>query len=280
MSADQASELSRRVAELDWYHTMELAPGVVTPGWFDTRLVAPKVGLPASLEGMRCLDVGTYDGFWAFEMERRGAAEVVAIDVLDPMRWDWPVSSEAATASVMAERKAGGRGFEVARAAYGSRVERLDLSVYELGSADVGLFDLVYLGSLLLHLRDPIGALEQVCAVCSSTLIVVDAIDLALSLLSRAPAASLDGRGRPWWWKPNLAGLVRMVEAAGFETIGEPRRVYVPPGEAYELPAITPQRLLRRAGREAALISWRGEPHGVVVARPSRGAPSPAQSSG
>ncbi len=30
---------------------------------------------------MRALDVATFDGFWAFEMERRGASEIVAIDL-------------------------------------------------------------------------------------------------------------------------------------------------------------------------------------------------------
>jgi hypothetical protein len=29
---------------------------------------------PSSLAGMRCLDIGTMDDFWAFELERRGAA--------------------------------------------------------------------------------------------------------------------------------------------------------------------------------------------------------------
>ena len=40
-----------------------------------------RFGLPASLAGKTALDVGTADGFWAFEMERRGAARVVAIDL-------------------------------------------------------------------------------------------------------------------------------------------------------------------------------------------------------
>ena len=42
-------------------------------GWFDTRAVGPRSRCPTSLAGKRCLDVGTWDGFWAFEMERRGA---------------------------------------------------------------------------------------------------------------------------------------------------------------------------------------------------------------
>ena len=54
------------VAEQEWYHTLELAPGVVTPGWFDTREVPQRLPIPASLAGRRCLDVGTFDGFWAF----------------------------------------------------------------------------------------------------------------------------------------------------------------------------------------------------------------------
>src|SRR5262249_20625446 len=74
-SADVA-DLKRRIAgNHDWYHTLELAPGVLTPGWVDVRPVVPRVPIPASLAGLRVLDVGTWDGFWAFEMERRGASE-------------------------------------------------------------------------------------------------------------------------------------------------------------------------------------------------------------
>jgi hypothetical protein len=43
--------------------------------------VASKI-LPADLTGRRALDVGSFDGFSAFELERRGA-DVVAIDVED-----------------------------------------------------------------------------------------------------------------------------------------------------------------------------------------------------
>src|ERR1043165_1637157 len=74
---------------MGWYHTLELAPGLVTEGIFDRRPVIDRYRLPASLEGKRALDVGTWDGFWAFEMERRGA-EVVALDLDDERDLDWP----------------------------------------------------------------------------------------------------------------------------------------------------------------------------------------------
>jgi tRNA (mo5U34)-methyltransferase len=267
--ATTEADLAAEVAALDWYHTIELAPGMETPGWHDTRPVVPEIPFPRSLAGRRCLDVGTFDGFWAFEMERRGASEVVAIDILDPERWDWPVGSDHAVKEAIGRRKALGRGFEVAKRALGSRVERRELSIYDVDEAGLGRFDLVYLGSLLVHLRDPVRALERLRSVCDGTLIVVDGIDLPLSLLlPRTPVARLDGRGRPWWWYSNQAGLARMVEAGGFELVEGPRRLFMPPGRGQPLPAVRPGLLATREGRRQAVIARRGDPHAVLVARP------------
>jgi tRNA (mo5U34)-methyltransferase len=265
-SAD-ADELRARVAAIDWYHTMELAPGVVTPGWLDHRSVLGRIPLPASLHEKRCLDVGTFNGFWAFEMERRGG-EVIAVDVLDPHAWDWPVGSDETTVAALAERMASGDGFEIARTALGSLVERLDRSVYDL-DRDLGGFDLVYLGSLLVHLRDPVHALERIRRVCDGTLIVVDGIDLPTSLRSpRLPLARLDGQGRPWWWYPNAAGLGRMVEAGGFEILAGPRRLLVPPGRGWQVRRWSPGLMRTREGRYSLTAAWLGDPHAVIVARP------------
>ncbi len=260
------AELRDQIEGRQWYHTLELAPGRLTPGWFDLRPIAGDL-LPASLAGMRCLDVGTFDGFWAFEMERRDAREVLAVDILDPRRWDWPAGSTDEVVAALAERKRAGAGFELARRALDSAVERRDLSVYDLSPAEVGCFDFVYLGSLLLHLRDPVGALEAVRSVCSGTLVCVDAIDLAKTrIFPRRPVAALDGVGRPWWWKPNLAALAGMVEAAGFELTREPRRLLMPIGAGQPRRLRDPRLLLSAAGRERLAVSWRGDPHGVVVA--------------
>lgn len=263
-----AAHLRGEIEAIGWYHTLELMPGVVTPGWFDLREVAPRIPWPA-LAGRRCLDVGTFDGFWAFEMERQGASEVVAIDLIDPTRWDWPNMPADEVVAAVAKRKGSGRGFEIAREALGSSVERIEMSVYDLDPAQVGIFDVVYVGSLLLHLRDPVRALERVHAVCGGEVVVVDAIDLWLtSLLPRRPVATLDGRGRPWWWKPNLAGLVRMVEDAGFRLTQRPRRLYMPRGSGQPSPPLRPRTLASRAGREAILLARKGDPHAAIRAVP------------
>jgi len=155
--ADRPTDNRRRVADHPlWYHTIELHPGLVTPGWFDLRPIVD--GLPwPEITGRRCLDIGTYDGYLAFEMERRGAAEVVAVDIADHDGWDWPVRLRARGGAELA-RLAGadkGAGFALAAEILGSKVKRHEVSIYDLDPAELGTFDVVICGSLLLHLRDP-----------------------------------------------------------------------------------------------------------------------------
>jgi tRNA (mo5U34)-methyltransferase len=272
MESGGGGTLLESVEREQWYHTLELAPGVVTPGWFDTRSIVDKVPLPKSLDGMRCLDVGTFDGFWAFEMERRGAREVVAIDVPDPRQWDWPPLSPPEAVAALAARQRAGAGFQLARDALGSQVERRAVSVYDLDPSEIGSFDFVYLGSLLIHLRDPVAALTRVRGVCGGELLLVDNYEPFLSLLApRTPLARLDGRDRPWWWQANTAGVVRMVEAAGFEVVERPRRLRMPPGRGQQSPPLRPRTLLDADRRRNLRNARRGDPHLALLARPRAG---------
>lgn len=201
-----------------WYHTIDLPDGSTTPGWIDTRPVAEMVPWPASLKGGRCLDVGTFDGFWSFEMERRGAAEVVAIDVDDPEDLDFAVEMKEAgpgyIREVGAER---GPGFAQAKEALGSAVTRKNRSVYDLDPAQDGQFDVVFMGSLLLHLRDPLLALEKIREVCKGFLVLTETIDPLLEIVSwRYPAAAV----HPYpdqWWAANSAGMERYLTMSGYE---------------------------------------------------------------
>jgi tRNA (mo5U34)-methyltransferase len=224
---------------------------------------------------MRCLDVGTWDGFWAFEMERRGAASVTAIDIEDAGRWDWPPrmllpGTDDSDRKLIEAFKSGGASFELAREALGSSVERVDVSVYDLDPDIHGSFDFVFLGSLLLHLRDPVHALARVRSVCGGEAVIADTVDAIPSWLRpRTPSARLEGVGRPWWWIPNVAGLHRMVESAGFEILERTGVYFLPVGAAHPP---TPLRALARfpfsaAGREQLINRWRGIPHAAVRAR-------------
>ncbi len=211
-----------------WYHSIELAPGVVTPGQVDLRGVASRV-LPDDLSGVRALDVGTFDGFWAFELERRGA-DVVAIDVERLEAAEWPPLSRA-----LLEREAGergvelGRGFALAAEALGSAVERRLVSVYELSAEAIGgPVDFAFSGAILLHLRDPVGALERIAGALrpGGELRLLEPFSPRLTVLSpRRPAASFGAAQQGFdWWRPNLAALGAWLRAAGLR---EERRLAI-----------------------------------------------------
>jgi tRNA (mo5U34)-methyltransferase len=256
-------------SELWWYHTIELPNGVVTKGWFDCRPVVDSIGFPASLAGKRCLDIGTFDGFWAYEMEKRGATDVTAIDVLDHTKWDWPPATDPKIVEQTGRAKRGGLGFEVARDALQSKVERIEMSVYDLDPEVHGQFDFIYMGSLILHLQDPVRALDAVRRVCRGEMVGCEGIDLALTLSHpRAPVAVLNGVGRPWWWSPNLAGLAQMYRSAGFEVIGKPKLIFMPIG-AGQPKAKPNKRWLKTGGFQQAVETYKGSPHGVIHARPA-----------
>jgi len=212
--------LEEEVRSYSWYHTLDLGHGVVTTGMFDHRPAVDRYLLPATLAGQRCLDVGTMDGFWAFEMERRGAAEVVAIDEENPEALDWPIAQRIKREKVLDETKAA--RFAIASTALGSRVERIARSVYDLGS-DLGEFDLIFCGDLLLHLKDPVTAVERMRSVCRGSTIVCNPIK-RFRFSRRRPLAELDGIDEFQWWVTNLACLERLMLAAGFArvSIGSP----------------------------------------------------------
>lgn len=218
--------LAERVAEFDWYHTQDLGDGVVTPGMFDHRDVVDKYLLPTDLTGMRCLDVGTMDGFWAFEMERRGAAEVVATDIEDPDELDWPPAERARVEPVLDATKQ--TRFELVHEAFGSRVERRLTSVYRLDPDELGQFDLVYCGDLLTHLKDPVTAVERMYGVCRGSTILCNPIT-RFPLGRGRPLAEFDGIDNFQWWALSEAAIERIMRAVGFQ------RVDV--GETFDLPA-------------------------------------------
>src|SRR3954469_11322977 len=167
-------KLAAEVADYPWYHTLELGDGVVTQGMFDHRPVLRHYPLPEDLTGLRCADIGTMDGFWAFEMERRGASEVVAVDAPDPLSLDWPASLRNTAAKTLDETKEA--RFALAHRALESSVRRVACSVYDMDPEQLGRFDLVFCGDLLVHLRDPVGALERLHAVCAGSAIVTNPI--------------------------------------------------------------------------------------------------------
>jgi hypothetical protein len=85
VSPEEARAALERVPR--WFHTFALdGSGVYTPGIACDHRYRLRA-IPEELAGVRVLDVGTFDGFYAFLAERRGAARVVAVDNEQYVGW-------------------------------------------------------------------------------------------------------------------------------------------------------------------------------------------------
>jgi tRNA (mo5U34)-methyltransferase len=252
-----------------WYHTIEVAPGVTTPGWFDLRPIVDRMPWP-DVRGKRCLDVGTWDGFLAFELERRGAAEVVAVDIGSHEDWDWPYRLAQRGPSAFEEVTGleQGVGFRVAQELLGSSVEKQVCSVYDLDPETLGQFDVVTCGSLMLHLREPVRALERIRTVCRGFFLSAEEVDLPLTALQRRrPAARLDAVTELFqWWIPNTAGHRRMLESAGFDLVRSERPYAIAFGEGHTPRGNSFRGVATRAARRL-LLGGEGVPTHAVLAR-------------
>ena len=276
-------DLLARIKEHTWYHSIDLGNGVVTPGYFDLRGIVDALPWP-DVRGKRCLDVGTFDGFLAFELEKRGAAEVVALDVPDYESLDWPPRGAATGAKELAEAigTERGKGFNIAKEALGSKVQRLELNVYDLHPARVGEFDVITAGSLMVHLRDPIRALERIREVCVGHLMATEGADVWLSIRHpKRPFLELKGEGDQWF-NQNRAALRRMLYVAGWKIEKEGKAFALDYGEGYRgaRGTIGLFKQARRAGWRAGSMALRrilaaklgtgriGPSHLPIVARP------------
>lgn len=132
-------------SEKGWWHSFELPDGTRIDGVNSLASLKSRIGqfpVPEDLRGKRVLDIGTWDGWFAYEMERRGAA-VVAIDC-----WENPL-------------------FHEMHARLNSRVEYHQLDMFDLTPERIGRFDIVLFMGVLYHLKHPLLALERVCALCT-----------------------------------------------------------------------------------------------------------------
>jgi tRNA (mo5U34)-methyltransferase len=207
--------ITRQVEELGWYHTLELPGGQVTKGMFDLRDQLHHYGLPERMDGMRALDVGTWDGFWAFEMEKRGA-EVIALDLDDERDLDWPPRRRP---KVFPDTPRGA-GFRLAKELLGSKVERVNLSIYHATPEEIGQFDFVFCGSVLIHLRDQLLALERIAGLTRGTFVSAEEYD-PLSGFVPFPVSRYfaDRDSAVVYWLPSIRTWRKMMWTAGFDKV-------------------------------------------------------------
>ena len=138
-----------------WFHTFQLCPGVYTPGIArDHRYRVPALGRER-FAGRSVLDIGTFDGFYAYLAEAQGASRVVGVDneqYVDWIRGRFGIELEASA------------GFRAIGELLGSRVAYEQIDALEVGRLDEA-FDVVLCFGMLHRVHDPVGMLRALAAV-------------------------------------------------------------------------------------------------------------------
>jgi SAM-dependent methyltransferase len=210
--------------ECRFYHSLDLPSFGSVRGQWDLRGRFDDYTGSLSWSGKSVLDVGTASGFLSFEAERRGA-RVVSFDIddaqhinalafandvrqLNRKQWLAEVNTR-----ILSTRKS----YWLAHRDYRSRNKACYSNVYDIPSA-LGVFDIVLVGQILVHLSDVVRALERAAAHCSRTLVVAEGM---IDNDRDAYSCFLADAGRPdlssVFWHHSTGFYVRYIGILGFK---------------------------------------------------------------
>jgi tRNA (mo5U34)-methyltransferase len=199
-----------------WFHTFALnrAEGIYTPGAARDHRYRISA-LPGDFAGMSVLDVGCFDGFYAFLAERRGAMRVVAVDNEQYRVWvasRWGVELE------------GGEGFRAVHRLLGSAVDYRRMDAFALDGVEER-FDLVYCFGILHRVENPLGLLRVLRGrTVSGGMVLVETYGVGPEDRND-PAIRVSDPGEVYardefvYWRFGDAALRRLARIAGFSRV-------------------------------------------------------------
>jgi tRNA (mo5U34)-methyltransferase len=198
-----------------WFHTfsLERSDQLYTPGVArNHRYRIP--ALPEDFSGMSVLDVGTFDGFYAFLAEARGARRVVAVDNEQYREWvssRWGVELD------------GGEGFAAIRELLDSEVDYRRLDAFDLDEL-AETFDLILCFGILHRVENPMGLLKTLRRrLAAGGQVLLETYGSADRTLESSAAVHIPSAGEVYahddfvYWGFTPAGLDAMARRAGFE---------------------------------------------------------------
>ena len=231
---NERQDLQSRVDSVPWYHSIDFGEGIRSQG---RSQLDPRFEYLPEFSGKSVLDIGTWDGLYAFYAERKGARRVVAID-----DYAWMISFEERDAYWSDVRQAGSyvdplrekdfydpslpgmAAFRLAKELLNSSVEPVACD-FMTADPDVlgGPFDVTLFMGVLYHLQSPYGALQKVrqltkrggVAVIESLAVIFRDVAPEILLAEYVPKHG-PVNDFSVWWVPTEETIVEMCKAAGF----------------------------------------------------------------
>jgi SAM-dependent methyltransferase len=167
-------------SECRFYHALDLPRSGFQEGRWDLRGRFDSYTGNVVFAGKTVLDVGTSSGFLTFEAEKRGAS-VVSVDADSAAQFNnIPIRGSRHTEDYQAALQQDNEMLNRTKKAYwlayrefNSKARAYYGSIYMLPD-ELGQFDIVLVGQILVHLTDGIRALTSVAKHCKDTLIVAE----------------------------------------------------------------------------------------------------------
>lgn len=204
-----------------FYHTVDIPKQDVIEGFFDLRDNIKDYLGHFSFAGKRVLEIGPGSGFITSYLESQGA-EVVAVEVPEDFIWDIVPQNDAIRSQWTAERR---EIMQKLKNSFWFTHSRLNLNakVYYGNAAALpdalGTFDVVLLGAILLHNRDPLTIIENCARLCNGTIIIVEQVIESLARVSSPImrlAPSRENKILDTWWHFTPELLTRFLNIMGF----------------------------------------------------------------
>ena len=214
--ANLTDEDVARLDSVPWYHSVEVFPGVFTPGWAELQIFLIDQLAPEQTVGKKVLDIGAWTGPYTFEMERRGAL-VTAYDIQDPQT----------------------SGFNLLKSMRGAKAEYIRDSVYNLPEHFDKTFDVIMFFGVYYHLFNPMLAFTNIHrSLKDDGIMLFEGAVLEYAYDMDPEWAARKDRMEPYlevplayftqgdcyghwsnWYVPNVLCLREWIMAAGFEIL-------------------------------------------------------------
>jgi tRNA (mo5U34)-methyltransferase len=207
MSNQELRERIRELTQVRWHHTIRLLPDLIVEGekTADT-LEAERAAVLGviDLANRSVIDVGTWNGYFAFEAKRAGASRVIATD-----SYVW-----------RSLEFRGRETFDVARECLGIDVEAREIDPTEL-PGDIAPADVVLFLGVLYHMIDPVLVLRKVASLAKDLLVIETHQDLLAferPAMVFYPGTTLNNDATNWWG-PNPECVVELLATVDFRHV-------------------------------------------------------------
>jgi len=214
-------------SDCNFYHTMELPGAGLVQGAWDLRDTIDAYLGNLDYKGKTVLDVGTASGYLTFEMEKRGGI-VTSFEMVDSKSWnlvpyvhpgiDLKKIKDIWRANVVKLQNS----YWYAHKALQSKARVYYGDVYNIPKA-LGQYDIVMLGMILPHLRDPFQGLFSAALRSRDTLVITQqAPQNRESMAYFMPNAKLR-QPLAAWWSMSEECVKNCIEIVGFEIVSMKR---------------------------------------------------------